>query len=63
MNFEDINNSKNQRIWDNHIRTFFWILSVDKETKFIKAKGLSSLETEFFFEPNRFFNDIRRCGC
>ena len=62
MNFQDIKNIKSQWIWDNHLRTFFWILSVDKETKCIKARGVSNLETEFFFEPNRFFKEIRKCG-
>ena len=60
MNFEEIKNCQNQWIWDNVIRTYFWILRVDEETKMIKAKGLSGKETEFVFNGNRFFQEIKR---
>ena len=60
MNFEEIKNCRNQWIWDNVIRTYFWIMSADEETRKVKAKGLNGKETEFFFKENRFFHNIKR---
>ncbi len=60
MSFEEIKNCQNQWVWDKEIRTYFWILKVDEETKMIKAKGLRGKETEFLFKANRFFHEIKK---
>ena len=60
MNFEDVKNSVNEWLWDNDERTYFRILSADEETKIVKAKGLCGLETEVFFNKDRFSRDAQK---
>ena len=60
MNFEDVKNSVNEWVWDQFEGTYFRILGVDEETKYIKASGLSGRKTEFLFWKNRFSKEAQK---
>lgn len=60
MDFEKIKNSINEWIWDSELGTYFWILNSNKETKTMRAKGLSGHETQLFFRPGRYFKNAKK---
>ncbi len=60
MNWEEIKECVNEWIWDNEIRTYFRLLSVEENPKMLWVAGMSGHETKLFFSPRRYFKNAKK---
>lgn len=60
MDFEEIENSTNEWIWNSELGTYFWILSSNKEIKTMRVRWLSGHETQLNFRPGRYFKNAKK---